>query len=594
MLSNTPSKRRIDTLLATTSLKEFAPLIGFTPKGLAYVLHGVPRASRYRTFSIPKASGGIRVISAPDAQLALAQRRLADLLQDCMEEIASNEPSRRTLSHGYRRGRSIVTNADVHRRRRYVLNLDLEDFFGSINFGRVRGFFIGDTRFALPPAVATVIAQIACHDNALPQGSPCSPVISNLIGHILDVRLARLTKTHRVRVTRYVDDISISTNEKTFPAALAAQVGTTRRWTLGEPLIQTIQRAGFAVNHAKTRMQVRGSRQLATGLIVNDIVNAPIEHVRATRAMCASLFRTGAYHHPTAPSEAITERGPLEGRLAHTFYVKRRRDLGGEEANPIRAEMGLRHASIDLLYRRFLIHKHCVAATKAMLITEGKTDIIYLRCAMRALAASFPRLAPTTTPPRTWPIGFVPPSYVSQAVLGLCNGYGGMTAFVSGYDKALKRYTHAPLAHPVIFVVDNDTGGKQLFGRATGPGGAKVDFETSTIWHPMGHNLYLLRTPPRPGAASAKGAMSDMEDLFMPATLETRLDGKPFDKTKKHGDAMAYGKARFADRVVRPGIGRIDFSGFAPMLQGIIEIIDDYAAKLAAQATAPALATSRP
>jgi len=64
----------------------------------------------------------------------------------------------------------------------------LQDFFGSINFGRVRGFFIKDRNFALQPAVATILAQMACHNNALPQGSPCSPVISNLVGHVLDVQ----------------------------------------------------------------------------------------------------------------------------------------------------------------------------------------------------------------------------------------------------------------------------------------------------------------------------------------------------------------------------------------------------------------------
>ena len=510
-----------------------------------------------------------------------------------MDEIAVDSPERDSLSHGYRRKRSIVTNAHVHRRRRHVLNLDLEDFFGSINFGRVRGFFLRDNRFALPASVATVIAQIACHDNALPQGSPSSPVISNLVGHILDVRLARLAKAQRVRVTRYVDDITISTNEKALPSALAVQVGGTGRWDLGAPLVRTIQRAGFAVNHAKTRMQLRGSRQVATGLIVNDVVNIPVEHWRTTRAMCDTLFRMGTYHHADTPPTPLAELGPLEGRLAHTFYVKRRRDLGTDAAaNRRREAMGLQHNGIDRLYRQFLIYRHCVATANPMLVTEGKTDIVYLRCAMRALSASFPRLAPGPAPQRVWPMGFVPPSYVSQAVLGLGNGYGGMLTFVSKYSEALKRYSHTPFLHPVIFVVDNDTGGKKLFGKASTPGGGKVDFDTLPIWHRMDHNLYLLRTPPRLGNTGSKTAMTDMEDLFDAATLATRLDGKAFDRTKKPGDATTYGKAMFADRVVKPGVAQIDFTSFVPMLEAINEIIDDYAGRMVARVAPPAISAA--
>ena len=80
----------------------------------------------------------------------------------------------------------------------------MQEFFPSFNFGRVRGFFIRNRDFALKKNIATIIAQIACHDNALPQGSPCSPVIADMIAHLLDVRLAQLAK-------RESDPISLDT-----------------------------------------------------------------------------------------------------------------------------------------------------------------------------------------------------------------------------------------------------------------------------------------------------------------------------------------------------------------------------------------------
>jgi RNA-directed DNA polymerase len=103
------------------------------------------------------------------------QEKLSVLLQDCLDEVNDAKQREDLIAHGFRRKRSIITNARQHRNRRYVFNIDLENFFPSINFGRVRGYFIRDKSFELDKDVATVIAQIACHENALPQGSPCSP-----------------------------------------------------------------------------------------------------------------------------------------------------------------------------------------------------------------------------------------------------------------------------------------------------------------------------------------------------------------------------------------------------------------------------------
>ena len=166
----------------------------------------------YTEFSIPKKYGGFRAIAAPVPKLKLVQRKLADILQFCLQEINEKENYSDKVAHGFKRGRSIVTNAQCHKRKRLVFNLDLEDYFGSINFGRVRGFFIADRNFQLHPSVATILAQIACYKNSLPQGSPCSPIISNLVGTILDVRLVRLAKESNLTYTRYADDLTFSTN----------------------------------------------------------------------------------------------------------------------------------------------------------------------------------------------------------------------------------------------------------------------------------------------------------------------------------------------------------------------------------------------
>ena len=197
---------------------------------------------------------------------------------------------------GFRKKGTIVSNAKNHKRRRYVLNLDLEDFFPTFNFGRVRGFFLKDKAFELEEQVATTIAQIACDGKALPQGSPCSPVISELIGQILDLRLLRFAKKHGLRYSRYADDLTFSTNQKDFPPALAQQdPSDLSKWILGDELVLKIEGAGFKINAGKTRMHYRDSRQMVTGLVVNEKANIKSEYYRRARAMCDSLFQTGQY-----------------------------------------------------------------------------------------------------------------------------------------------------------------------------------------------------------------------------------------------------------------------------------------------------------
>ncbi len=165
-------------LKAASSLSDLARLLDYKPKALSYILYKIPPSTKYTTFQIPKRNGGQRTINAPVDRLKVLQRNLSVLLQDCVDEINVSRNRKDRTAHGFKRGHSIITNARRHRHRRWVFNLDLEDFFPSINFGRVRGFLIKNRDFELHERVATAIAQIACHENSLPQGSPCSPVIS--------------------------------------------------------------------------------------------------------------------------------------------------------------------------------------------------------------------------------------------------------------------------------------------------------------------------------------------------------------------------------------------------------------------------------
>ena len=207
-------------LKAAQDRKELADVLGYKPSALTAIVYMTPAVAKYTTFDIPKKSGGVRTIKAPEPRLKKLQTHLAHVLYQCLAEIETGRNAK-PVSFGFRKEGRITDNAKNHKRRRYVLNLDLADFFPTFNFGRVRGFFLKDQNFKLGTEVATTIAQIACDGVALPQGSPCSPIISELIGQVLDLRLLRLAKKYGVRYSRYADDLTFSTNNKQFPAALA-------------------------------------------------------------------------------------------------------------------------------------------------------------------------------------------------------------------------------------------------------------------------------------------------------------------------------------------------------------------------------------
>jgi len=177
--------------------------------------------------------------------------------------------------------------------------MDLEDFFPSINFGRIRGFLVNDKNFALNERVATVIAQIACHEKKLPQGSPCSPVISNLIAHVLDMHLVKLAAKTGCTYSRYADDLTFSTNKRSFPPDIAQQSEVdTHQWMPSSKMREIVKHCGFQINSQKTNMQYWNSRQVVTGLVVNRKVNVRSEYHRNVRGDGSLPPENGILYNP--------------------------------------------------------------------------------------------------------------------------------------------------------------------------------------------------------------------------------------------------------------------------------------------------------
>ncbi|MCK1756123.1 RNA-directed DNA polymerase [Bradyrhizobium sp. 137] len=565
-------------LKTSKSLDDVASLLGYQPQGLTYILYKIPDSAKYTTFAIAKRSGGLREIKAPIPHLKTLQRRLANLLNSCLVEIENAGERRRPISHGFVPSLSIITNASAHKGRRYVLNLDLEQFFPSINFGRVRGVLIRDKRFELDPKVATVVAQIACHENSLPQGSPCSPVLSNIVGRLLDIRLVRFARQHKCTYSRYVDDITFSTNRTAFPSELAVHQES-GDWDLSQSLVSEIERAGFRVHARKTRMQVRGSRQLTTGLLVNEKVNVRPEYYRTTRSMCAALFKEGTYYEmrpaalaggnaaDAAVKQVANSLSLLEGRLGYIYHV---RDTVDRREG---AEKKKNSTATRKLFHKFLFYKNFVALEKPLIITEGKTDSIYLRCAIRSLSSFHGKLTIDRGSKPRLSVSFLNFTSTVHDVLQLGGGTGDFKFLMLRYKQLLKEFKHAPLAHPVILLIDNDDGAKEIFGVAKQLGIADVSLTSKAAFYRIFANLYLIKTP----EGADQNPKTCIEDLFDSSVRNTLLGGKSFDPDKKHNEEGKYGKAHFAEKVIRPQAADIDFSKFEMLLDRIVAVIEDYA-----------------
>lgn len=212
-------------------------------------LFGDKRNESYRTFQIPKKSGGVRTIEAPIEELKKIQGWIKEEILDKFK------PSE--YAKGFKRGCSIYDNALPHVGKDMVMNIDLKDFFPSIHYSDIYSIFryIGYT-----DGVSKLLTKLCTNaKNVLPQGSPASPALSNLVSLKLDKRLSSLAKKIEANYTRYADDITFSGNNNICKY---------------EKLIRKIiSEEGYEINENKFRVQPSFQRQEVTGLIVNTKVS---------------------------------------------------------------------------------------------------------------------------------------------------------------------------------------------------------------------------------------------------------------------------------------------------------------------------------
>lgn len=289
--------------------------LGVGPRELKKIWHY--RERMYQHFSIAKGENKLRLISAPDARLKYIQRQIAERL-DVMYRP-------RNPVHGFVAHRSVKTNAAAHLGRRYVVNLDLKDYFPTITENRVEGML---NSLNLDSRVATIIARICCMNNHLPQGAPSSPVLSNMICFRLDKRLMNIAKGARCIYTRYADDITFSSHQPPSPLFEAGppSAGRFAPELLAPDLRDAITNNGFAIHPDKAHYADRHSRRIVTGVKINELLNVDRRYVRNLRAALHSIEKLGLATAEQKYRDAHGGGGALaphlRGKIAYLAHIK--------------------------------------------------------------------------------------------------------------------------------------------------------------------------------------------------------------------------------------------------------------------------------
>ena len=224
-------------------VNHISKLLGIETRDLYKILYS--EDFYYREIDIPKKNGGIRKLGVPSVTLKIIQRWILD-------NILINIPISNN-ANGFCKDKSILTNAMKHLNKNCVINMDIKDFFPSISRKTIFNVFF---RLGYTKEVAFVLSKLCTYEEILPQGSPASPYLSNIVSLNMDERIQKITNKYNAFYSRYADDITISGNY-----GIEKCIGAVR---------QIIQSEGFVVNETKTRIAYKHERQEVTGIVVNN------------------------------------------------------------------------------------------------------------------------------------------------------------------------------------------------------------------------------------------------------------------------------------------------------------------------------------
>jgi RNA-directed DNA polymerase len=262
--SNSITDSRALTFFCIEDWRDLSFLLKITPLQLEQIIN----YPTYIQFNVPKKKGKPRLISQPNSELMIVQRRLNLFLQavyyrhipSCVHGFVpkSNEVCR-----------SIVSNAHPHVGKKNILTIDLKDYFSTISVKRVKNLF---KSWCLNDEVSKALALLCTFRGVLPMGAPTSPILANLCSYDMDLDLKLFCEKNEITYSRYADDLTFSSNEKISEELIFS-------------LTQIIDMYGFSINNKKTRISGNHRKQKITGIIVNQKLSVERKLKKKIRAI---------------------------------------------------------------------------------------------------------------------------------------------------------------------------------------------------------------------------------------------------------------------------------------------------------------------
>ena len=224
-------------------IKHLAALIGIDDSVLDKMI--IHPEKYYRSFTIPKRTGGERDISAPFPTLLKVQRWIYENL------LLPNSLFPNAVT-GFIPGKSILDNARPHLGKALILKMDIKDFFPSVTINRVVSVF---RHLGYHNRLSYALAALCCCNGVLPQGAPTSPILSNIIAKRLDKRISGFAENVGLIYTRYADDITLS--------------GENIQLSHIRFIKKIIRDEGFTSNPTKTQLLGPNVKKVITGVSIS-------------------------------------------------------------------------------------------------------------------------------------------------------------------------------------------------------------------------------------------------------------------------------------------------------------------------------------
>ena len=251
----------------------------------------------YRTFYIPKKNGKKRRIDEPLNDLKMVQKWILNNILYCTKCSK--------YSKAYIKGLSLKDNTRFHKRQDIVMTIDIKDFFPSINSGRILNLFI-KLGYSVP--VSVMLTYLCCYNNCLPQGAPTSAYLSNLILKDFDDVMGLFCQDHKIRYTRYADDMTFSGS-----------------FNIGQLIKKTSHDLiyyGLTINYKKLHIMRKGSRQSVTGIIVNEKQQVNKEYRQKIRQEVYYISKYGIDSHlSTINEKRASYIEHLIGKINYCLYI---------------------------------------------------------------------------------------------------------------------------------------------------------------------------------------------------------------------------------------------------------------------------------